>query len=99
MPAASGPIRVLISLLRVLVRRSRDLCRISFNVTVGFSVGWFSHMFSGYSRAIILHRFLPRARFVELLRKDVLDPMNSHGHIRGRQTRDFAMDAASMSSR
>src|SRR5580692_8971690 len=90
MPAASGPATVPINFLRVLARSVRDLCSINFDIMVGFSVGWFSHIvltpFSGESFCIVPSLVPP---LVESLREDVLDSMDSHGHVRGRQARDL----------
>src|ERR1700722_11627913 len=90
MPAASGAVTVPITPLRVLVRSSRDFCSINFDIIMGFSVGWFSHivftLFSGESFCMVSSLL---QRLVELLGEDVLDAMNSHGHVRGRQARDL----------
>src|ERR1039457_5542258 len=91
MPATSGPATVPINFLRVFARSRRDLCSINFDIIVGFSVGWFSHIaltpFSGESFCIV-PSLLPM--LVESLREDVLDSMNSHCHVRGRQARDLS---------
>src|ERR1700721_1081136 len=90
MPAASGAVTVPISPLRVFVRSARDFCAINFDIIVGFSVGWFSHivftLFSGESFCMVSSLV---QRLVKLLCEDVLDSMNSHGHVRGRQAREL----------
>jgi hypothetical protein len=91
MPATSGPATVPINFLRVFARSLRDLCSINFDIVVGFSVGWFSHMvltpFSGKSFCIVPSLVPP---LVESLREDVLDSMDSHCHVRRRQARDLS---------
>jgi hypothetical protein len=55
------------------------------------SVGWFSQIVFGPSPGKSLRIVLDLVRpLMEPFRQNVLDSMNPHGNIRGRQTRDLA---------
>jgi len=63
----------------------------TFDVIVRVSVGWLSQIFFGPSpgkSSRIVLSLVPS--FVKPPGEDVFDPMNSHGNIRRRQTRDLA---------
>src|ERR1700728_3096428 len=86
-PTASGPAQIPHQFRRVFVWRSCTFMRIIFNVTVDLSFGWSCQIFLGWlwgksSRMA--------ASFMKPSREDVLDPVYPHGHIRGREARNFS---------